>query len=82
MTALRTQFIESLQSQGMSPHTQEEYVRVVRQLAEFCHRSPDQITDQEIQQFLKHLKQNKGLSESTIFSVLCGLKAFYTQTLK
>jgi site-specific recombinase XerD len=82
MTTLRTQFIASLQSQGMSPHTQEEYVRVVRQLAQFYHRSPDQITDQEIQQFLRHLKQNKGLSESTIFSVLCGLKAFYTQVLK
>jgi site-specific recombinase XerD len=82
MTALRKQFIESLQSQGMSPHTQEEYVRVVRQLAEFSHRSPDQITDQEIQQFLKHLTQSKGLSESTIFAVLCGLKALYTQVLK
>ena len=82
MTTLRTQFIESLQSQGISAHTQEEYVRAVRQLAECYHRSPDQISDQEIQQFLKSLKQNRGLSESTIFAVLCGLKAFYTQVLK
>jgi integrase/recombinase XerD len=82
MTALRTQFIESLQAQRVSTHTQEEYVRAVRQLAQFFHRSPDQISTQEIQQFLKSLKQNKGLSESPIVAVLCGLKAFYTQVLK
>jgi site-specific recombinase XerD len=82
MTTLRTQFIESLQAQGVSTHTQEEYVRAVRQLAQFFHRSPDQISTQEIQQFLKSLKQNKGLSESPIVAVLCGLKAFYTQVLK
>lgn len=82
MTTLRKQFIESLQSQGISAHTQEEYVRAVSQLAQFFHRSPEQISDQEILRFLKHLEQNKGLSESTIFAVLCGLKAFYTQVLK
>jgi integrase/recombinase XerD len=81
MTTLRQQFIESLQSQGISPHTQEEYVRAVRQLAEFFRRSPDQISDQEILLFLKHLNQRKGLSAGSILSALCGLKAFYTKVL-
>jgi hypothetical protein len=30
MTALRKQFIESLQAQGVSAHTRDEYVRAVR----------------------------------------------------
>jgi site-specific recombinase XerD len=82
MTTLRKQFIESLQSQGVSAHTQEEYVRAVSRLAQFYHRSPERITDQEILNFLKHLKQNNGLSDGSILSALCGLKAFYTKVLK
>jgi integrase/recombinase XerD len=82
MTPLRQHFIDALQSQGISPHTQDEYVRAVRQLAEFFHRSPDQISDQEILVFLKHRKQRKGLSDGSIMSTLCGLKAFYTKILK
>jgi site-specific recombinase XerD len=82
MTTLRTQFIESLQSQGISAHTQEEYVRAVSQLAQFYNRSPERIDDQEILRFLKHLKQSKGLSDGSILSALCGLKAFYVKVLK
>jgi integrase/recombinase XerD len=81
MTALRKQFITSLQSQGISPHTQDEYVRAVRRLAEYYHRSPDRISDQEILQFLHDLKQRKGLSDGSILSALCGLKAFYSKVL-
>ena len=82
MTTLRTQFIESLQSQGISAHTQEEYVRAVSQLAQFYNRSPERITDQEILEFLKSLQKRKGLSDGSILSALCGLKAFYTKVLK
>ena len=57
-------------------------MRAVRQLAQFSDRSPDQITAQEILKFLTHLKQTKGLSEGSVLSVLCGLKALYTQVLK
>jgi hypothetical protein len=52
MTTLRKQFIESLQSQGISAHTQEEYVCAVSQLAQFYDRSPARIPDQEILEFL------------------------------
>ena len=82
MTTLRTQCIESLQSQGVSAHTQDEYVRAVSQLAQFYDRSPERINEQEILEFLKFLKKSKGLSEGSILSGLCGLKALYTQVLK
>jgi integrase/recombinase XerD len=81
MTALRKQFLESLESQGVSAHTRDEYVRAVRRLAEFYHRSPDRISDQEILAFLTHLKTSKSLSDGSIMSALCGLKAFYMQVL-
>ncbi len=81
MTALRQQFITALQSQGASARTQDEYVRAVRQLADYYHRSPDRISDQDIQQFLTSLKQQKNLVEGSILVILCGVKAFYTKVL-
>jgi site-specific recombinase XerC len=81
MTTLRQHFIKTLQAQGLSQHTQAEYVRAVRRLAVYYHRSPDRIADQELLVFLHHLKRRKGLSDGSILSALCGLKAFYTKVL-
>jgi integrase/recombinase XerD len=81
MTALRQQFIDYLQSQDMSTRTQTVYVRAVRQLAEYYHLSPEQITDEQIRQYLVYLKEQKQLSEKTIMQLFCGIKLFYTQML-
>jgi len=82
MTALRKSFITYLQSQGMSTRTQKVYVRAVRQLAEYYHLSPEQISDEQIRQYLVYLKQQKHLSDGTVMQLLCGLKLFYTQIIK
>lgn len=81
MTALRSQFIELLQSRGLSSHTQTMYVRAVRQLAEYYHRSPDQLREEQIQQYLRSLRDTKQLAEGTIMQMLCGIKLFYTHVL-
>lgn len=82
MTALRQQFIDYLHAQEMSTRTQKAYVRAVRQLAEYYHRSPDRITDEQIRQYLAYLKEQKRLSEDTIMQLFCGIKLFYTHMLK
>jgi site-specific recombinase XerD len=81
MTALRKQFIEYLQAQEMSPRTQQVYVRAVRQLAEYYHRSPDRIADEQIRPYLVYLKEEKHLSDETLMQLLCGIKLFYAQIL-
>jgi site-specific recombinase XerD len=82
MTTLRQQFIEYLQAQEMSTRTQTVYVRAVRQLAEYYHTSPDQLTDEHIREYLTYLKEHKRLSEGTVMQLLCGLKLFFTQILR
>jgi integrase/recombinase XerD len=81
MTTLRKQFIEYLHAQEMSTRTQKVYVRAVRQLAEYYNTSPDQISDEQIRQYLVSLKEQKHLSEETIMQLFCGLKLFSTQIL-
>ena len=48
MTRLRQRMLEDMQPRGLSARTQGAYVLTVRQLAEHFHRSPDQITEEEL----------------------------------
>jgi site-specific recombinase XerD len=81
MTALRKQFIKSLQSKKMSTRTQKVYVRAVRQLAQYYTLSPERISDKQIRQSLVYLKEQKQLSEETIMQLFCGIKLFSTKIL-
>ena len=50
---------EDLHLGGMAKRTHEGYLRAVRQLADFCKRSPDQITEDQLREFFLHLKNDK-----------------------
>ena len=81
MTALRQKMIEDMQLRGLSASTQTNYVRAVRQLAEYRAKSPDRITEEELRQYFLYLKNVKKVSPSTFTIALCGIKFFYQYTL-
>ena len=81
MTQLRTRMIDSMILRGMSEKTQGSYVRSVAQLASFYNRSPDQISDEEVQAYLLHLIRTRRLSWSSCNVAVYGLRFFYHQTL-
>jgi site-specific recombinase XerD len=81
MTVLRQKMIEDMQLRGLSERTQETYVRVVRQLAEYYHKPLDQLSEAELRRYLLYLKNDKKAAPSTCTQTLCGLKFFYQQTL-
>ncbi len=82
MTRLRERMLEDLQLRGLSEKTQEAYLRAVRQLAEHCGKSPDEITEEELRQYFLYLKNVKRASPSTCRVALNGIKFFYQRTLK
>lgn len=82
MTDLRKRLIEDLQLKGMSERTIEMYVRAVRQLAEHYKKSPDQISEEELRQYFLYNKNVRKWSRTASTISLCGLKFFYTHTLK
>ena len=82
MTELRKRMIECLQLRGLSERTQEAYVRAVRQLAEHYHKSPDQITEEELRQYFLYLKGVKHYSRNTMTIAICGLKFFFERTMQ
>jgi integrase/recombinase XerD len=81
MTLLRQQLIDEIQLRGFSPNTQDSYVRSVAGLAQFFHRSPDQIGDQEIKTYLLHLLRVKKLAVSSIIVAVSALRFFFGQVL-
>ena len=81
-TPLRQRMIEDMQLRGLCAKTQESYVRAVRQLAEYYHKSPDRIDEEELRQYLLYLKNDKRASASAFTIALCGIKFFYEHTLQ
>jgi hypothetical protein len=65
MTLLRQRMIEDMQLRGLAARTQEAYVAAVEQLAKHYHRSPDEIGEQELRQYLLCFQNEKSVSAST-----------------
>jgi len=82
MTELRRRMDEDMVVRGMADRTRETYLWAVEGLARYYRRSPDQISDQEVQDYLRHLLQDRHRSWSTVHIVVHGLRFFYHTTLK
>lgn len=82
MGALRKQMDGDLVVRGMSVRTREGYLRAVAGLAKYYGRRPDRITQQEVQDYLVHLIEERKLAWSSCNVAVHGLKFFYRVTLK
>ena len=82
MTPLRTHMLDDMQSRGYSPRTQDSYIDAVAKLARYYHRSPDTLSEQDVQAYLLHLIREKHAAWNTCNIVAHGLKFFYHVTLK
>ncbi|MBI4469825.1 MAG: site-specific integrase [Acidobacteria bacterium] len=82
MTPLRKRMIEDMQLRGFSARTQECYAAAVGQLAKHYHRSPDQLTEEDLRQYFLYLANQKKVARATATIALCGIKFFYEQTLQ
>ena len=82
MTELRRRMDDDMLARGFADRTRESYLWAVTGLARFYHRSPDQISDAEVQAYLVHLLRERQRSWSTCNIVVNGLRFFFHTTLK
>jgi site-specific recombinase XerD len=82
MTKLRQRMDDDMLARGLADRTREAYLWAVTGLARFYHRSPDQISDAEVQAYLVHLIRERQRAWSTCNIVVNGLRFFYHTTLK
>jgi integrase/recombinase XerD len=77
MTTLRQNFIRELVIRGIASRTQESYVAAVHGLARHYRQSPDQLSDEQLKQYIFHLAQEKGLAPATLSLTVYALRSFY-----
>jgi integrase/recombinase XerD len=81
MGALRAKMEQDLLIRGLSPLTQEAYIRAVVGLTKYYGRAPDTLSAQEVQAYLAALVRERGLAWSTLNVTVHGLRFFYEVTL-
>lgn len=82
MSALRKQMQADMVLRGLAYRTQQTYIESVAKFAQFYGRSPDQITQEEVQRYLLHLLQERKLAHSSCNVVCSALQFLYGVTLK
>src|ERR1700741_1646433 len=82
MTPLHQQMIEDMQLNGLTASTQKLYADAVGQLAKHFHRSPDQLSEQDLRQYFLYLTNEKKVSRSTTTIALCAVKFLYEKPLQ
>jgi len=74
--------MRALQLAGMSGRTQECYTRSVRQLVDFYGKTPEKITEPELQDYFLHRKNKDNWSAATMRICYAGIKFFFINILK
>ena len=82
MTELRRRFLDDMTLHGLASTTQNVYVNAVEQLAAHYHRSPDQLSEQELRDYFTYLIKKKQIADSTLRTQIFAVKFFYTKTLQ
>lgn len=81
MSELRTRMIRDMALRGFSPRTHASYIAAVVKLAKYYHRSPDQLTNEEVQAYLAYLILERKLSWSTCSQAAHAFRFLYHVTL-
>lgn len=77
MTELRQKMIRAMELKNLSKHTQRAYLAAVTGLAKHYRQSPDEATQEMVDDYLLYLKNDKGLAPNSCGSALNGLRFFY-----
>jgi site-specific recombinase XerD len=81
MTELRRRMIRDMTVRGFSPRTQKTYLYYVRRLAKYYLRPPDELSAEEVQDYIAHMVTKHSWSWSTCSIVVNAFRFFYHTTL-
>ena len=73
--------IAILQLNGKGEPTQKAYTRAVRMLSQFYDKTPDLVSEPELQEYFLHRKNVNRWSPKTMRICYCGIRFFYVHVL-
>ena len=62
MSPLRKRMMNDMAVRGLTENTMRSYLHSVSGLARTCKRSPERVSAQEVQNYLHHLHEERGLT--------------------
>jgi site-specific recombinase XerD len=77
MTPLRKKMIRAMELRNLAKNTQRYYLSAVIGLGKHYKQSPDELTQEMIEDYLLYLKNDKGNATGTCAAALAGIKFFY-----
>jgi len=82
MTPLRQRFIEDMKLRGLAPRTQKNYIAHAFNFAKYFHRSPEQLDQEAVREYLMYLLDERKLSAEGVNQIVSSLKLLYLTTLE
>ena len=74
--------MRALQLAGMSKRTRQCYTRSVRQIVDFYNKTPDLISEVELEDYFLHRQNKNQWSAATMRIAYCGIRFFFQNVLK
>ena len=81
MSELRRKMLTDLRIRNYAERTQETYIARVAQMARDLGRSPETLSGEEVREYLRYLKEERGVSRSVFAQVMGALRFLYGETL-
>ena len=78
--SLRERMSQDLQLRGMARRTHDGYLREVRKLAGYYNSPPDQLSEQQVGEYLLYLINDCNFAPGSLGVAYSGIKFFYTVT--
>lgn len=82
MTPLREKYLRDMTVRGLAERTRQSYTSFVVNLAGFYDRSPDQISYDEVVDWIHHLIRDRHLAPSSVNIAVNGVRFLYGVTLR
>lgn len=76
------QAVKALQLNGMAERSQDAYARAVRMLVEHYNKTPDLVTEEELQEYFLHRRNVCKWSPNTMRICYSGIKFFFVNVLQ
>lgn len=73
---------KALQLNGLSERSQQSYTRMVRMLVDFYGKTPDQVSEEELQEYFIHRKNVSKWSGAYMRICYCAIKFFFVNVLQ
>ena len=77
MSELRRKMLTDLRIRNYAERTQETYIGRVAEMARHLGRSPDELSGEEVREYLRYLKEERGVSRSVFAQVMGALRFLY-----